>query len=178
MAFDLIDGAVARKFGVTSNFGKYFDTVADLVSFGAGPAFLVAAVNNFSPQALGLGFLYFCATCIRLYDYGRSKERTPKGFFRGFPSPAGAWLVVSSVLLGNPAISLMVLVIASLLMCLFKINWIHFSRALPNMMVLEIVAALIVGGVLGYVFVPQGAIAGPIIVYLFSPVWRRPGSLS
>jgi len=174
MAFDLIDGAVARKLGVTSNFGKYFDTVADLVSFGAGPAFLVAAVNDFSPQSIGLGALYFIATCIRLYDYGRSKDRTPAGFFRGFPSPAAAWLVVSVVLLGKPVICLMVLVIAALLMCLFTIHWIHFSRALPNMTVFEIVAALVIGGGLAYAFTPLGAACGPIVVYLFSPAWRRP----
>lgn len=174
MAFDLIDGAAARKLGVTSNFGKYFDTVADLISFGAAPAFLVAAANDFSPWSVGLGTLYFVATCIRLYDYGRSKDRTPPGFFRGFPSPAGAWLVVSIVLLGIPAVSLVVLIVAALLMCLFKIHWIHFSRALPNMKVLELVAAAIVGGILAYVFTPAGAVAGPIVVYLFSPVWRRP----
>jgi len=29
MALDLMDGAAARKFGVTSNFGKHFDTVSD-----------------------------------------------------------------------------------------------------------------------------------------------------
>ena len=68
MAFDVIDGAEARKLGVTSNFGKYFDTVADLVSFGVGPAFLVAAVSDFSPLSISLGALYFIATCIRLYD--------------------------------------------------------------------------------------------------------------
>ena len=178
MAFDLIDGAAARKLGVTSNFGKYFDTVADLVSFGAGPAFLVAAANDFSPQSIGLGALYFIATCIRLYDYGRSKDRTPAGFFRGFPSPAAAWLVVSAVLLGKPVICLMVLVIAALLMCLFTIHWIHFSRALPNMTVFEIVAALVIGGGLAYAFTPLGAACGPIVVYLFSPAWRRPEAKS
>jgi CDP-diacylglycerol---serine O-phosphatidyltransferase len=174
MGFDLIDGAVARKFGVTSNFGKCFDTVADFVSFGVAPAFLVIAVNDFSPQAIGLGALYFIATGIRLYDYSGSKDRTPAGFFRGLPSPAAAWLVGSSVLLGKPDICLMVLVLAALLMCLFKIHWIHFSRALPNMTVSEIIAALVVGGGLAYVFTPLGAIAGPIVVYLFSPAWRLP----
>jgi len=174
MAFDLIDGAVARKLGVTSTFGKYFDTVADLISFGAGPAFLVVAVNDFSPQSIGLGAIYFIATCVRLYDYGRFKEKTPEGFFRGFPSPAGAWLVVSSVLLGKPVICLIMLVIAALLMCFFKINWIHFNRALPNMTVFEIVAALVIAGGLAYAFTPLGAAAGPIVVYLFSPAWRQP----
>jgi CDP-diacylglycerol--serine O-phosphatidyltransferase len=178
MAFDIIDGAVARKLGVTSKFGKYFDTAADLVSFGVSPAFLVAAVNDFSPLSIGLGALYFIATCIRLYDYGRSKDRTPAGFFRGVPSPAGAWLVVSSVLLGKPVICLLVLVIAALLMCLFKTHWIHFGRAISNMTVFEIVAALVIGGGLAYAFTPLGAAAGPIVVYLFSPAWRRPEAKS
>ncbi|MCD6390361.1 MAG: hypothetical protein J7L69_13200, partial [Desulfobulbaceae bacterium] len=107
-------------------------------------------------------------------DYGCSKDRTPAGFFRGFPSPAGAWLVVSSVLLGKPVICLLVLAIAAFLMCLFKTHWIHFNRVLPNMTIFEIVAALIIGGGLAYGFTPQGAAAGPIVVYLFSPTWRRP----
>jgi CDP-diacylglycerol--serine O-phosphatidyltransferase len=172
MAFDLIDGAAARKLGVTSAFGKYFDTVADLVSFGLGPALLVAAVNDFSPLSIGLGTVYFIATCVRLYNYGRTSGKTPAGYFRGLPSPAGAWLVASSVLLGEPVICLLVLVIAALLMCLFKIHWIHFGRALPNLNVFEIVAALFIGGGLAYAFTPLGAVAGPIVVYLFSPAWR------
>ncbi|MBC8318712.1 MAG: CDP-alcohol phosphatidyltransferase family protein [Desulfobulbaceae bacterium] len=178
MAFDLTDGAVARKLGVTSTFGKYFDTAADLISFGAGPAFLVVAVNDFSPMSMGLGALYFIATCIRLYDYGRSKDITPVGFFRGFPSPAAAWLVASSVVLGQAVICLTVLVIAAALMCLFKIHWIHFNRALPNMTVFEITAALVLGGGLAYAFTPLGAAAGPIVVYLFSPAWRQPETKS
>ena len=135
-------------------------------------------MNDFSPLSIGLGALYFIATCIRLYDYGRSKDISPAGFFRGVPSPAGAWLVVSSVLLGEPVICLLALVIAALLMCLFKTHWIHFGRAISNMTVFEIVAALVIGGGLAYAFTPLGAAAGPIVVYLFSPAWRRPEAKS
>src|ERR1041384_2814728 len=39
--FDLLDGRVARMGGVESPFGREFDSLADLVSFGAAPAFLV-----------------------------------------------------------------------------------------------------------------------------------------
>ncbi len=178
MAFDLIDGAVARKLGVTSNFGKYFDTFADLVSFGTGPAFLVAALNNFSPLSLGMGSLYFIATCIRLYDYGRSKEKTPTGFFRGLPSPAGAWLVVSSVLLGQPVLGLLTLLVAAILMCLFHINWIHFNQVLRNMTFLEISAAVAIGLMMGFIALPGGLTSGPIMVYIFAPIWRKPESLA
>jgi len=42
------------------------------------------------------------------------------------------------------------------------------------MTVFEIVAALVVGAGLAYAFTPLGAAAGAIVVYLFSPAWRRP----
>ena len=174
MAFDLIDGAVARKLGVSSNFGKYFDTFADLVSFGVGPAFLVVALNNFSPLSMGMGGLYFVATCIRLYDYGRSKDKTPAGFFRGLPSPAAAWLVVSMVLLGQPAVCLLGLILAAILMCLFHINWIHFNQVLGNMTFYEISAAVTIALMMGFIALPGGLTTGPIMVYVFAPIWRKP----
>ena len=176
MAFDLADGAAARKLGVTSNFGKYFDTVADLISFGAGPAFLVAALNNFSATSMVFGALYFLATCVRLYDYGHSKGITPDGFFRGLPSPAAAWLAVSGVVVGQPMVSLLVLVISAILMCSFFINWIHFSRALSNLTIGEVLPAIVIG-ISGAMFFSTGSfIAGPIVVYLFTPIWRKPGA--
>src|SRR5512137_1955093 len=42
--FDLFDGRVARMGGVESLFGREFDSLADLVSFGVAPAFLVHRV--------------------------------------------------------------------------------------------------------------------------------------
>ena len=42
--FDLFDGRVARMGGVESPFGREFDSLADLISFGAAPAFLVQRV--------------------------------------------------------------------------------------------------------------------------------------
>src|SRR6202789_1234892 len=51
--FDLFDGRVARMGGVESPFGREFDSLADLISFGAAPAFLVHRVvlhNVFTDQ--------------------------------------------------------------------------------------------------------------------------------
>src|ERR1700749_2997001 len=42
--FDLFDGRVARMGGSESPFGREFDSLADLISFGAAPAFLVHRV--------------------------------------------------------------------------------------------------------------------------------------
>ncbi|MDP2105367.1 MAG: CDP-alcohol phosphatidyltransferase family protein, partial [Desulfobulbaceae bacterium] len=98
MIFDLIDGAVARRLGVSSSFGKQFDTIADMISFGLAPAIMVNAKIGWTPLSMTLGGLYVIATLFRLYDYSRSKDKTPSGFFRGLPSPAGAWLVIGSIL--------------------------------------------------------------------------------
>src|SRR6266545_8336370 len=42
--FDLLDGRVARMGGAESPFGREFDSLADLISFGVAPAFLVHRV--------------------------------------------------------------------------------------------------------------------------------------
>src|SRR5688500_13919502 len=42
--FDLLDGRVARMGGSESPFGREFDSLADLISFGAAPAFLVQRI--------------------------------------------------------------------------------------------------------------------------------------
>jgi CDP-diacylglycerol--serine O-phosphatidyltransferase len=39
--FDLLDGRLARMGGSESPFGREFDSLADLISFGAAPAYHV-----------------------------------------------------------------------------------------------------------------------------------------
>ncbi|MFW8601141.1 CDP-alcohol phosphatidyltransferase family protein [Desulfobacterota bacterium M19] len=175
MLFDLGDGAVARKLGVSSNFGKQFDTIADMVSFGLAPAVLAVAVNDWRPLAIILGAGYFLATLVRLYDYGRSKDITPAGFFRGLPSPAGAWLVVASVLFPVPWLSMLVMVAAAVLMCLFVVNWIHFNQIIFSLTPLEIFFCLCLGLLLVVLAgTPEVFAAGPIVIYALSPKWRKP----
>jgi len=175
MAFDLSDGAAARRLGVESVFGVYFDTTADLVSFGFAPAFIVAAAADWHFFSLLSGGLYIGATAFRLYDYGKSKQSTPKGFFRGFPSPAAAWLTAISVLCLPPAGFIPVQILAAALMCSFSVNWLHFSRVLPSLAVLEIIISSLLGLLIALKVHPLTFLAGPILVYLFSPLWRKPG---
>jgi len=174
MGFDLLDGAVARRLEVSSSFGSLFDTVADMVSFGVVPAVLVASTSGWSPPALAGGAVYIGATCYRLYDYGRSKGKTPKGFFRGVPSPAAAWAVAAAVIcLPYPA-TLAALLGAAVLMCLFHINWQHFAAILPTLSVKELGVSMLIGMVPALYISPLGFLAGPILVYLVCPLWRKP----
>jgi len=106
--FDLFDGRVARMGGVESPFGREFDSLADLVSFGVAPAFLVHRVvlgDVFSdhPQVgWFIASMYLLCGAFRLARFnclatmaggGGSKD------FLGFPIPSAAGLVGSVTLL-------------------------------------------------------------------------------
>ena len=63
--FDLFDGRVARMGGVESPFGREFDSLADLVSFGVAPAFLVqrvvlADVSANTSRSVGSSHRFIC----------------------------------------------------------------------------------------------------------------------
>jgi len=106
--FDLFDGRVARMGGVESPFGREFDSLADLISFGAAPAFLVHRVvlRDVFPRHPESGWfiasIYLICGAFRLARFnclaaagggGGSKE------FLGFPIPSAAGLVSSLTLL-------------------------------------------------------------------------------
>lgn len=106
--FDLFDGRVARMGGVESPFGREFDSLADLISFGVAPAFLVHRVvlRSVFPGHPEWGWfiasIYLLCGAFRLArfncmaaqpDGGGSKD------FLGFPIPSAAGLVASLTLL-------------------------------------------------------------------------------
>jgi CDP-diacylglycerol--serine O-phosphatidyltransferase len=103
---DLLDGRVARMGGVESPFGREFDSLADLVSFGAAPAVLVHRVVLRQVFASNPDVGWFIASiylicgalrlarfnCLSASGGGGGKE------FLGFPIPAAAGLVASLTL--------------------------------------------------------------------------------
>jgi CDP-diacylglycerol--serine O-phosphatidyltransferase len=109
--FDLFDGRVARMGGVESPFGREFDSLADLISFGVAPAFLVQRVvlrDAFSdyPQLNQVGWfiasIYLLCGAFRLARFN-CLSAMPSGSvskdFLGFPIPSAAGLVASLTLL-------------------------------------------------------------------------------
>jgi CDP-diacylglycerol--serine O-phosphatidyltransferase len=105
--FDLLDGRVARMAGKESPFGQEFDSLADIVSFGAAPAFLVHRIvlRDMWPDHPQVGWMIasiylICGAfrlarfnCMARMEQGSSRE------FLGFPIPAAAGLVASLALL-------------------------------------------------------------------------------
>jgi CDP-diacylglycerol--serine O-phosphatidyltransferase len=106
--FDLFDGRVARMGGHESPFGREFDSLADLISFGAAPAFLVHRivlkdVFNDGYQELGwfIASIYLICGAFRLARFNCLSAMNAPGAgrdFLGFPIPSAAGLVASLTL--------------------------------------------------------------------------------
>jgi CDP-diacylglycerol--serine O-phosphatidyltransferase len=103
---DLFDGRVARWGGAESPFGREFDSLADLISFGVAPAFLVHRIvlRDVFPEHPELGWfiasIYLICGAFRLARFNVLSMQ-PGGSgreFVGFPIPSAAALVASLTL--------------------------------------------------------------------------------
>jgi CDP-diacylglycerol---serine O-phosphatidyltransferase len=105
--FDLFDGRVARMGGVESPFGREFDSLADLVSFGVAPAFLVQRVvladvfGQYHAISWYIASIYLLCGAFRLARFNCLAAMGGGGGkdFLGFPIPSAAGLVASLTLL-------------------------------------------------------------------------------
>jgi CDP-diacylglycerol--serine O-phosphatidyltransferase len=104
---DLLDGRLARMGGVESPFGREFDSLADVISFGAAPAFLVHRVvlrqvfSNHPEVGWFIASIYLICGALRLARFNCLSAMSSGGGgkeFLGFPIPAAAGLVASLTL--------------------------------------------------------------------------------
>ena len=113
--FDALDGRVARMGGYESPFGREFDSLADIVSFGVAPAFLVHkivlkdvfTIKGVDHSEIGwfIASVYVICGALRLARFNclaameedrQKQEKTDHSSeFIGFPIPAAAGLVAS-----------------------------------------------------------------------------------
>ncbi len=110
---DGIDGFLARRWG-SSLIGADLDSLADLISFGAAPAFLAITAFRGQPFILEAGFLYLLAGLLRLARF----NATPKNdqSFEGLPVPAAGILLAASVLYGKSIPTIFLMLVLALLM--------------------------------------------------------------
>jgi CDP-diacylglycerol---serine O-phosphatidyltransferase len=95
---DMLDGRIARLTGSTSAFGREFDSLADVVSFGMAPALLVFQWGLEPLGRLGwaAGFVFVSAGAIRLARFN-IQTTTDKRYFVGLPIPAAAAVPAATV---------------------------------------------------------------------------------
>ena len=99
--FDLLDGRVARLTHSTSQFGKEYDSLSDLLSFGVAPGVLLFlwALQPFGRVGWLASFFYVACGALRLARFNVQIEVIEsKGYFQGLPIPMAAGIVASSVL--------------------------------------------------------------------------------
>jgi CDP-diacylglycerol--serine O-phosphatidyltransferase len=105
MVLDTLDGFFARLTHSSSAFGVELDSLADVVSFGLGPAILAFTWGLWPLERLGwaAGFLYVTAAAMRLARFNvqttTTTASTDKRYFVGMPSPAAASVIASTVYL-------------------------------------------------------------------------------
>ncbi|HEV2749252.1 MAG TPA: CDP-diacylglycerol--serine O-phosphatidyltransferase [Gemmatimonadales bacterium] len=87
---DALDGRVARLSKTGTRFGAELDSLVDVVSFGAAPAFLIYQLEFASGGQAEWIFCYFyvMAAAIRLARFNITQAGRAKQYFIGLPSPA------------------------------------------------------------------------------------------
>jgi CDP-diacylglycerol---serine O-phosphatidyltransferase len=172
--FDSLDGRVARAMGTNSEFGKQFDSLADVISFGIAPAFLAYAwgvrISAAAPGVPGagyliqlgwlIGFFYLCCCAWRLARFNiQGMAQGGNRYFAGMPTPAAAGMIAAVVHfvhnpIENPTISVLWLVLVAVLGILMSSTMRHYSfkdiewrKRLPSLFV---VALAILGGAIWF----------------------------
>jgi len=101
---DSLDGSIARRFGVTSEFGCELDSLADMVSFGIAPAVLVGFFLPTGSQhvwfwwALITSFPLCAAWRLARFKTNRRSEGYFSGNFEGLPTTGAGGAIASGVL--------------------------------------------------------------------------------
>lgn len=140
--FDSLDGVMARITKSSSEFGVEFDSLSDIVTFGAAPAFLVYRLQLHQLQGIGLiiSSLLLIFGGIRLARFNVQLVGFDKEYFTGLPIPASAITVVAFVLsyrdevfglrgLASDALAPMVVVLSLLMVSKVKYDTLpRFSR--------------------------------------------------
>lgn len=103
MAFDALDGRIARLSKSTSRFGAELDSLCDAITFGAAPAYLLLKLGPDAGHPILYKFLFVAAiayvlcTILRLarFNIETTEEDSSHRFFKGLPSPAAAGCIAS-----------------------------------------------------------------------------------
>ncbi len=195
--FDKLDGAVARRLGLTEplpgdaqpsgiNLGSILDDIADAISFCIVPAWIFYICMNAGTDPLlhrlpiGLAaFFYAAMGILRLIYFTLDKHPIP-GFFKGLPSPAAAMLVVAPLILFSQAVQVSVhvrswgffcfvlIVLTGILMNVYPLRYLHLGRFMSRKPWFARISALL----LVFALTPYtGYVAlGYMILYALSPL--------
>ncbi len=95
--FDALDGAMARLTRSSSEIGVELDSLSDVVSFGAAPAFLIFTSYLYQYEVIGIiiSSLLMLAGGFRLARFNVQLVGFEKSYFKGLPIPSSAITIAS-----------------------------------------------------------------------------------
>jgi CDP-diacylglycerol--serine O-phosphatidyltransferase len=135
--FDVLDGMMARLTNGSSSFGTELDSLADIVSFGVAPSFILFVFGLRDAGALGLVVSALPAICgaVRLARFNVTFDGEKRDYFVGLPIPAAATALMAVMLsvhgdpwferLGPSGFSILVPVV--IVLCALMISNIRFD---------------------------------------------------
>lgn len=194
MVLDSLDGRVARLTKTSSQFGKEYDSLSDMVSFGLAPAIVVyqwgvARLTEWNVTWGRVGwlvaFLFAVAAALRLARFNSQIATYDKRWFVGLPSPSAAGVVAAFVWLssklgidglGGLAGAFIVTAVAGALMVsnfrYYSFKEINFGRRIPFTWMLAIPLVFMVISIdpplVFLLMFGAYALSGPVYGY-----WRR-----
>jgi CDP-diacylglycerol--serine O-phosphatidyltransferase len=170
---DGLDGALARKFGTTHQFGRYLDFFADSVSFCFAPATLIysvtydisrgpAWVSWENALAVVLPTFYVTMGLLRLARFAEEGYRKP--YFEGLPTPAAAYLLITVyVLLGGESPMGLASQISVLMVAGFAgfamMTSLHYPKLQGNLLVPSLAGVLLMVAATGLVVTNYGTLS-------------------
>ena len=175
MVMDGLDGRVARLTRTQSAFGAEYDSLADMVSFGAAPSLIVYewALKGMGKLGWIAAFIYCAGAALRLARFNTNIDVIDKRYFQGLPSPAAAalvaglvWVVIDNGLSGQDVrwVACTLTIFAGITMVsnvlFYSGKEINLRRSVPFFVVIAFVAGFAL--VSSY---PQGVLFGLFVVY-------------
>ena len=99
MILDGLDGRVARLTNTQSEFGAQYDSLSDMVSFGAAPALVMYlwAFSSLGKLGLFAAFIHMAGGALRLARFNTQLTSADKRYFQGLPSPAAAAILAGFI---------------------------------------------------------------------------------
>lgn len=190
LVFDGLDGKVARATGAVSRFGVEFDSLADLVAFGAGPAVLMYmwALEPLGRLGFLACFLFLACGALRLARFNVQVETVGTSHFVGLPIPAAASVVSTTVLMWQdvfadytpPAWVLLAVTFALSFLMVSNIRYLSFKEMglarfkSFNWLVATVLCFILVAvepQVMGFLLLASYVVVGPLAAQLLS---RKP----
>ena len=189
LAMDGLDGFIARLTNSFSDLGAQLDSMADMVTFGVAPAFMVVQligvrapfVSEMQPDgnilfdrlAIVTACIFVACVALRLARYNIESPapgEAERGLFKGLPSPGAAGTVASLILLHQSFLAH------------YPMDHLLIRTAAVAMVLIALLTALAMVSQFRYVHImnryvrgqaPFGTIAKAVIIGLLLVVWLQ-----